>query len=123
MAHVEKTAAPEETSPEPSLEPEPVFIDEVQHFLCAYVSTDLSSQHSHGRNPNPLVQGKMDRTLALLQNADPAVPTPDSPELIQLEGIRVNAVVNPVAQPVTAEVFLLCISCAFVSFPNLEYLF
>uniref|UniRef100_A0A671X2K6 Signal transducing adaptor molecule (SH3 domain and ITAM motif) 2 n=1 Tax=Sparus aurata TaxID=8175 RepID=A0A671X2K6_SPAAU len=32
------------------------------------------------------LQGKMDRTLALLQNADPADPAPDSPELIQLEG-------------------------------------
>lgn len=28
----------------------------------------------------------MDRTLALLQNADPATLDPDAPELIQLEG-------------------------------------
>lgn len=50
----------------------------------------------------------MDRTLALLQNADPADPAPDSPELIQLEGININAGVNVVALPVTTAVSLLC---------------
>lgn len=37
------------------------------------------------------LQGKMDRTLALLQNADPADVIPDSSELIQLEGTDRNA--------------------------------
>lgn len=40
------------------------------------------------------LQGKMDRSLALLQNADPADLIPDSSELIQLEGNRNT--VNPV---------------------------
>ncbi|XP_029968608.1 signal transducing adapter molecule 2 isoform X1 [Salarias fasciatus] len=57
VPYVEKTSSPED-SLESRAEPEPVFIDE----------------------------GKMDRTLALLQNADPADPAPDSPELVQLEG-------------------------------------
>lgn len=49
----------------------------------------------------------MDRTLALLQNADPADPTPDSAALIQLEGMNINAVVNLVALPVTAAASLI----------------
>ncbi|XP_047226907.1 signal transducing adapter molecule 2 [Girardinichthys multiradiatus] len=57
VAYVEKLATPEE-SLETKAEPEPVYIDEA----------------------------KMDRSLALLQNADPADPTPDSLELIHLEG-------------------------------------
>ncbi|XP_077584104.1 signal transducing adapter molecule 2 [Stigmatopora nigra] len=55
---VEKVASPEESIVEPKIEPEPIFIDE----------------------------GKMDRTLALLQNADPANPNLNSSELMQLEG-------------------------------------
>lgn len=39
----------------------------------------------------------MDRTLALLQNADPADLIPDSSELLQLEGTSLNTAVNPVS--------------------------
>lgn len=37
----------------------------------------------------------MDRTLALLQNADPADLVPDSSELLQLEGTSLVAAVRP----------------------------
>ncbi|XP_026851299.2 signal transducing adapter molecule 2 [Electrophorus electricus] len=56
--YVEKTQVPEEPVTEAKAEPEPVYIDEE----------------------------KMDRTLCLLQNTDPAVAEPDSAELVTLEG-------------------------------------
>lgn len=43
----------------------------------------------------------MDSTLALLQNADPADPAPDSPEMVQLEGKNFNADLNQLALSVT----------------------
>nr|XP_061799359.1 signal transducing adapter molecule 2-like [Nerophis lumbriciformis] len=55
---VEKVVSAEESIVEPKIEPEPIFIDE----------------------------GKMDKTLALLQNTDPADPNLNSSELMQLEG-------------------------------------
>uniref|UniRef100_W5M3N3 Signal transducing adaptor molecule (SH3 domain and ITAM motif) 2 n=1 Tax=Lepisosteus oculatus TaxID=7918 RepID=W5M3N3_LEPOC len=58
-AFVEKTALPEDTSLESKMEPEPVFIDEE----------------------------KMDRTLHLLRNTDPADSEPDSSELLHLEEV------------------------------------
>ncbi|XP_062312924.1 signal transducing adapter molecule 2 isoform X1 [Osmerus eperlanus] len=58
VAYVEKTEIPEEPCIEPRVEPEPVFIDEE----------------------------KMDKTLFLLQNKDPADAALDDSELVQLEG-------------------------------------
>ncbi|XP_018601585.1 signal transducing adapter molecule 2 [Scleropages formosus] len=57
-AVVENTASPEANTAETKAEPQPAFIDEE----------------------------KMDRTLYLLQNTDPASAEPDSSELLHLEG-------------------------------------
>ncbi|KAG7240338.1 hypothetical protein INR49_026909 [Caranx melampygus] len=91
ISSVEKTATPEETSLETKVEPEPVFIDEVLHFLSGiHFQNPITSQSNHRSKPalsplSPLCR-EDGRTLALLQNADPADPSPDSLELIQLEG-------------------------------------
>ncbi|KAI7808374.1 signal transducing adapter molecule 2 [Triplophysa rosa] len=58
VMYMEKTTVPEEPIVEVKAEPEPVYIDEE----------------------------KMDRTLYLLQNTDPADASPDSAELLALEG-------------------------------------
>lgn len=55
----------------------------------------------------------MDRTLALLQNADPADPVPDSVELLQLEGTNLSAAVSPVS--VGDAVFLVFFKSFFMS--------
>lgn len=89
---VEKTSTPEELNLETKAEPEPVYIDEVSHFLLhIHLQTQFTSlSYRQPRSPVLCLQAKMDRTLALLQNADPADPTPDSAELTQLEGINLN---------------------------------
>lgn len=104
MTSAERPGSPEETIPETKVEPEPVFIDEVLRFLSAHALTNLNDPSV--QTAVFVVQGKMDRTLALLQNADPADPAPESPELIQLEGINFNATVNPVSLSVTAALSL-----------------
>lgn len=54
----------------------------------------------------------MDRTLALLQNADPADPAPDSAELIQLEGTELNDEVDLLQ---TDGCFLTLCFCKYVT--------
>lgn len=90
MVSAETTPGPEEAAPAAKVEPEPVFIDEVPPFFCARCRMPASRLFK----PEAAVlslQGKMDRTLALLQSADPADVVPDSSELIQLEGTKRNA--------------------------------
>lgn len=86
VAYVEKTSSPDETILDAKAEPEPVYIDEVPPlFLVCRTKQTVSSEYLRIFSLL-FLQGKMDRTLALLQNADPADPAPDAPELIQLEG-------------------------------------
>lgn len=96
MACVEKTPSPEETLPAAREEPEPIFIDEVPPFLPVRFVMRTSRLLKPRAALLPL-QGKMDRTLALLQNADPADRIPDSLELLQLEGTNLSAAVDPVS--------------------------
>ena len=67
----------------------------------------------------------MDRTLALLQNADPADPAPDSLELLQLKGTNLNASLNLVALPVTTAVglrYAIVFQTRSVPLPDHKYL-
>lgn len=113
MAYIEKTESAEETVLETKAEPEPVYIDEVFYFimLCFFMTSVhtksvvfiFTSVWKYGykcfiRIIVPALsffflplQEKMDRTLALLQNKDPADPNLDSQELIQLEGKHFTA--------------------------------
>lgn len=91
MAFAEKTPSPEETVQEASEEPEPVCIDEVALTALVLPPPVLSAETDLLLSP----QGTMDRTLALLQDADPAHPAPDSAELIQLEGTALRGGAEP----------------------------
>lgn len=81
--YMEKTTVPEEPVVEVKAEPEPVYIDEVSPDKSA----DVFFWYFVSRVLLPL-QEKMDKTLYLLQNTDPADASPDSTELLQLEGNR-----------------------------------
>lgn len=85
---MEKTTVPEEPIIEVKAEPEPVYIDEVSAGCSTYKSADFFLGGLCHVLVLSSLQEKMDRTLYLLQNTDPADASPDSPELLALEGNR-----------------------------------